>query len=418
MKIGTSLKSAYGVSDARAGARWMVERARASYEAGLDSLFVGDHHGVPVPYYQNSPMLGRLLAEWHEHRGVLLLLPLWNPVLAAEQLGTLARSTTVRSCCSARSAAASRSSPRGETEPSDSGLPGSRPGSTSSSASSQERRSTRRPLPGCRRRRIAPIPPEPVAVWIGGSAPKAIDRAARLGDGFLVGPEATPPEVRELITIYVAIAARTAAPATVIAVATSSPSARAPRTRARSRAPSSRPAIGVSIPPRPCGAASNTVAEASGAQQVDDRRDRAPSPTTSTRCSPDRAPRRGAAPAQQLNRRRRVVDGPLGSPRHTGGATATRVAKRPAPKVPARAPPRADRRTRRHRCRRPSDRTGNDPCGGRPRQQLVVGAPCGPRAAKRWQSARPESRRPAASRLRPTELHHQPRVARDEGRSP
>jgi hypothetical protein len=36
MRIGTSLKSAYGISDARTGARWMIERARASYEAGLD----------------------------------------------------------------------------------------------------------------------------------------------------------------------------------------------------------------------------------------------------------------------------------------------------------------------------------------------------------------------------------------------
>ena len=39
---------------------------RAADDAGLDSLFVGDHHNVPVPYYQNVPMLGRLLAEWDD----------------------------------------------------------------------------------------------------------------------------------------------------------------------------------------------------------------------------------------------------------------------------------------------------------------------------------------------------------------
>ena len=69
----------------------MVERARAAADAGLDSLFVGDHHNVPVPYYQNVPMLGRLLAEWDTRpAGALFLLPLWHPVLLAEQIGTLA----------------------------------------------------------------------------------------------------------------------------------------------------------------------------------------------------------------------------------------------------------------------------------------------------------------------------------------
>jgi len=57
----------------------------------LDSLFVGDHHVVPTPYYQNTPMLGRLLAEWgNKPAGALFLLPLWNPILVAEQVATLA----------------------------------------------------------------------------------------------------------------------------------------------------------------------------------------------------------------------------------------------------------------------------------------------------------------------------------------
>src|SRR5688500_10076342 len=91
MRVGVSLRSAYMVRDPREGARWMVQRAKAAYDAGLDSLFVGDHHAVPAPYYQNTPILGRLLAEWHARpAGALFLLPLWNPVLVAEQVGTLA----------------------------------------------------------------------------------------------------------------------------------------------------------------------------------------------------------------------------------------------------------------------------------------------------------------------------------------
>ena len=180
----------------------MIERARASHEAGLDSLFVGDHHSAPVPYYQNMPMLGRLLAEWHGRTaGVLLLLPLWNPVLAAEQLGTLAAihdGPFVLQCA----------------------LGG---GESQFAAMGTELRYRpsrfeaaldiiRRLLAGetvdadgpyrVTGARIAPVAPEPVAVWIGGSAPKAIDRAARLGDGFLIGPEATPAQVVEMITTY------------------------------------------------------------------------------------------------------------------------------------------------------------------------------------------------------------------------
>src|SRR5205809_657634 len=66
-------------------------RAAAARHAGLDSLFIGDQHVSPTPYYQNTPMLGRLLAEWGEApAGCLFLLPLWHPVLLAEQIGTLA----------------------------------------------------------------------------------------------------------------------------------------------------------------------------------------------------------------------------------------------------------------------------------------------------------------------------------------
>jgi alkanesulfonate monooxygenase SsuD/methylene tetrahydromethanopterin reductase-like flavin-dependent oxidoreductase (luciferase family) len=202
MRIGTSLKSAYATQDVREGARWMIERARASHAAGLDSLFVGDHHSTPVPYYQNTPMLGRLLAEWHGRpAGVLMLLPLWNPVLAAEHIGTLAAihdGPFVLQCA----------------------LGGDRGQFAAMGTELKYRPSRfeaalliiRRLLAGetvdadgpypVANAHVSPVAPEPVSVWIGGSAPKAIDRAARLGDGFLIGPEATPAQVVDMIAIY------------------------------------------------------------------------------------------------------------------------------------------------------------------------------------------------------------------------
>jgi alkanesulfonate monooxygenase SsuD/methylene tetrahydromethanopterin reductase-like flavin-dependent oxidoreductase (luciferase family) len=194
MRIGVSLRSAYPVADVREGARWMIERARAARDAELDSLFVGDHHGVPIPYYQNVPMLGRLVAEWDDKPcGALFLLPLWNPVLVAEQIGTLASIASGRFIMQCA-------------------LGAGRQQFDAMSADIRRRPSAfERSLDVVRTLlaggeaggvRIAPVPPEPVEVWIGGHAPAAIDRAARLGDGWLAGPEATPSEARELIERY------------------------------------------------------------------------------------------------------------------------------------------------------------------------------------------------------------------------
>ena len=203
MQVGVSLRSGYPPMDTRLGAQWMVERARAAADAGLDSLFVGDHHNVPVPYYQNVPILGRLLAEWDERpAGALFLLPLWHPVLVAEQIGTLAsiaRGPFVLQCAvgageeqfrafdaslreRARRFEAAldviRALCRGETVTVTDG-----PWSID-------------------RAKIAPVPPEALQVWIGAASDRAVDRAARLGDAFLIGPEATLPEVARLVRTY------------------------------------------------------------------------------------------------------------------------------------------------------------------------------------------------------------------------
>jgi alkanesulfonate monooxygenase SsuD/methylene tetrahydromethanopterin reductase-like flavin-dependent oxidoreductase (luciferase family) len=205
--------------DGRLGARWMVERARAAAAAGLDSLFVGDHHNVPVPYYQNVPILGRLLAEWDERAaGALFLLPLWHPVLVAEQIGTLAsiaRGPFVMQCAvgageeqfrvfgtslreRARRFEAAldiiRALCRGETV-TVTGGPWDIDGA-----------------------KIAPIPPEAPEVWIGAASGRAVDRAARMGDAFLIGPEATPADVERLVQTYRDACSRHGREATRIAV--------------------------------------------------------------------------------------------------------------------------------------------------------------------------------------------------------
>jgi alkanesulfonate monooxygenase SsuD/methylene tetrahydromethanopterin reductase-like flavin-dependent oxidoreductase (luciferase family) len=203
MRVGISLTSNHpGVKDPRQGARWMIDRAAASRRAALDSLFVGDQHVSATPYYQNTPMLGRLLAEWGEApAGCLFLLPLWHPVLVAEQIGTLAaisRGRFIMQCGlgwgDARFAAMGANI---RTRP---------------SAFEEALDIVRRLLAGetvssSRRFRIAEAslalrPAEAVEVWIGASAPPAIDRAARLAEGWIASPSLTPEEARVQADLY------------------------------------------------------------------------------------------------------------------------------------------------------------------------------------------------------------------------
>ncbi len=202
MRIGVSEQSARKVRDPREGARWMIERAAAARRAGLDSLFVGDHHGTPAPYYQNVPIIARMLAEWGDApAGCLFLLPLWNPVLLAEQVGTLAAIAGGRFIVQVG---------LGDDEAQFAAM--GTTVRTRVSAFEQSLDAVRRLLAGevvsasgrfsFREARLALRPAEPVEIWIGASAPPAIDRAARLGDGFLAAPGATLAQAREQIRHY------------------------------------------------------------------------------------------------------------------------------------------------------------------------------------------------------------------------
>src|SRR5215468_3277050 len=203
MRMGISLTSNHpDAKDPRQGAGWMIERAAAAHRAGLDSLFVGDQHVSPTPYYQNTPMLGRLLAEWGDApAGCLFLLPLWHPVLVAEQVGTLAaiaRGRFILQC----------------------GIGDGAEQFDAFGVNLKHRPSAFEECLGAVRRllagetvssharylfdnaRVAPRPPEPVEVWIGATARPAVDRAARLGDGWLASPGLTPDAARRLHDHY------------------------------------------------------------------------------------------------------------------------------------------------------------------------------------------------------------------------
>lgn len=195
MRLGLSMSSSYNVDDPREGARRMVDRAAAARDAGLDSLFVGDHHITgPRPYYQNVAILGRMLAEWGDRpAGALFLLPLWHPVLLAEQVATLAAihdGPFVMQCA---------------VGPADEQFTGMgvnakhRPSRFEQALEAMRRLWAGETVSADGRyqftdARIAPLPPEPIEVWIGGEVESALERAARLGNGWLGAPRLTPDE--------------------------------------------------------------------------------------------------------------------------------------------------------------------------------------------------------------------------------
>ena len=202
MRIGISLTSSHRIREPREGARWMIERTAAAREAGLDSLFVGDHHSTGGAYYQNVPIMGRLLAEWGDApAGCLFLLPLWNPVLLAEQVGTLASIAEGRFIVQT-------------------GLGDGREQFEAMGANIKHRPSAFEESLDCVKRllagetvssdgrftftnaRVSPRPAEPVEWWLGGSARVAIERAARLGDGWLAAPSLSPAQAERQLSTY------------------------------------------------------------------------------------------------------------------------------------------------------------------------------------------------------------------------
>lgn len=91
MNLGYSITS-FHTADVppREAARTVVERTQVAEEAGYDYVETGDHHVVTGgQYLQSVPTAGRL-AEVSDHVAAMFLLPLYDPLLVAEQAGSLA----------------------------------------------------------------------------------------------------------------------------------------------------------------------------------------------------------------------------------------------------------------------------------------------------------------------------------------
>lgn len=91
MKLGYSITSFHGGDvPPREAAASVVERAETARSAGVDYVECGDHHSVREgQYLQSVPTAGRLAGVF-DHVAALALLPLYDPLTLAEQVGTAA----------------------------------------------------------------------------------------------------------------------------------------------------------------------------------------------------------------------------------------------------------------------------------------------------------------------------------------
>ena len=184
----------------------MIERAKTAHDAGLASLSVGDHHDMKVPYAQNTPILGRLLAEWPDRpAGCLFLTPLWKPLLMAEHVGTLA--------------AIHHASAPGEPFIIQTGIGWGEAQFRNLGADMRRRgRDIDAAIPivkallageavtdqyfGLSDATVGLRSPGPYEWWIGGTADVAIDRAARLGDCWYGSPGQDDQSIRNAADRY------------------------------------------------------------------------------------------------------------------------------------------------------------------------------------------------------------------------
>ena len=202
MRVGISIGTVFDPAESTGAASSVLAQGQAAERAGLSSLTVGDRHATaPAAYLQNVPLVGRILGVWHQRPvGCLFLVPLWHPVLMAEQIGTLAAMA---------------------------GAPfivqvGVGEGEALFAAMGQDLRGrgarTERAIHlvkalldgevvdddewNIRGARIAPRPAHGTEWWLGGSVQRSIDRAARLGTSWYGNADLTPQTAATAMDLY------------------------------------------------------------------------------------------------------------------------------------------------------------------------------------------------------------------------
>jgi alkanesulfonate monooxygenase SsuD/methylene tetrahydromethanopterin reductase-like flavin-dependent oxidoreductase (luciferase family) len=217
---GGFIERPMGAFETAAQARHVLEVAAAARAAGLDGLLVGDTHAVPASYanaFAPVPTVARLMAVTGAMPvGIVLLAPFYQPIVLAEQLGTLAAFAQAPLLVTLANG--------GRSQTFDAfGIP-----MRSRARRLEELTFVLRGLLAGERVTfhgryltlegvcISPRPRVPVELWLAGTVPAAAARAGRLGDGWLTGQNTPDAELVRQLEVYREAAAQAGRPARAV----------------------------------------------------------------------------------------------------------------------------------------------------------------------------------------------------------
>ncbi|MEO8540230.1 MAG: LLM class flavin-dependent oxidoreductase [bacterium] len=209
-----------GAFDTAEQANNLLELAQTAAVSGLDGLLVGDNHAVTAKYancFSPVPTLARMMAVTGDMPvGMVVLAPFYQPIVLAEQIGTLAAFATAPiTVVLANGGAANAFRAFGYEF-------GSR-----SRRLEELARVLRSLLAGESVRfegrylnlqdvSMSPLPRVPVEIWIGGTVAAAAERAGEIGDGWLSGQNASDTESVRQLALYREAAERHGRPARAV----------------------------------------------------------------------------------------------------------------------------------------------------------------------------------------------------------
>lgn len=174
-----------------------LEAASAVYKAGMDLLLVGDRHAVPINAFSPIPLIARLMSVTGTMPvGCLFLAPFYNPILLAEQLGTLSALSEGQLIAAfaigdnEAQFTAFNMALKSRTIRTDEVVEIVRRLLNGESVSF-EGRYHRLDNVG-----IGPLPEQPIPLWIGGRRGAAVERAGRVGDAWISDTRCSDDELR------------------------------------------------------------------------------------------------------------------------------------------------------------------------------------------------------------------------------
>ena len=203
---GAFLERPMGSDDLAEQAANLIEVAAAARRAKLWCLLVGDNHAAPPIYgnmFQPVPTIARLSAVTGSMSvGMVLLAPFYHPLLLAEQIGTLAAFVDAPLVVTFAAGGApqafgafgyplgSRGARTEEMVPVVRALLDGET-VTASGRSFEVVNAT-----------ISPRARQPTQIWIAGTNETTVERAGRLGDGWLTAQNATDTELATQLDSY------------------------------------------------------------------------------------------------------------------------------------------------------------------------------------------------------------------------